>query len=137
MTFIFNSKFTPRSILKLNTSSDQIFLSSNRFFIIYADGSGVELLRDSDIEEYLSLAYGESTTVVLQEPMQEQPGTTSATWSSHPLAVQPDPKPVSPPFPLCPLCFSIFHLATSTYSNSCRNLCSRQALRINLCKLSM
>lgn len=42
--------------------------------MIYADGSGVELLRDSDIEEYLSLAYGESTTVVLQEPVQEQPG---------------------------------------------------------------
>ncbi|TKC43805.1 hypothetical protein EI555_012212, partial [Monodon monoceros] len=50
-----------------------------RFFIIYADGSGVELLRDSDIEEYLSLAYGDSTTVVLQEPVQEQPGALSIT----------------------------------------------------------
>ncbi|XFF98742.1 hypothetical protein AB1E19_002367 [Capra hircus] len=50
-----------------------------RFFVIYADGSGLELLRDSDIEEYLSLAYGESTTVVLQEPVQEQPGALSIT----------------------------------------------------------
>ncbi|XP_019511375.1 PREDICTED: sperm-associated antigen 17 isoform X1 [Hipposideros armiger] len=50
-----------------------------RFFVIYADGSGVELLRDSDIEEYLSSAYGESTTVVLQDPIQEQPGTLSIT----------------------------------------------------------
>ncbi|KAH0518407.1 Sperm-associated antigen 17 [Microtus ochrogaster] len=50
-----------------------------RFFVIYTDGSGVELLRDSDIEEYLSLAYGESTTVVLQEPVQEQPGALSIT----------------------------------------------------------
>ncbi|XP_013371939.1 PREDICTED: sperm-associated antigen 17 isoform X3 [Chinchilla lanigera] len=50
-----------------------------RFFVIYADGSGMELLRDSDIEEYLSLAYGESTTVVLQEPVQEQPGALSIT----------------------------------------------------------
>lgn len=50
-----------------------------RFFVIYADGSGVELLRDDDIEEYLSLAYGESTTVVLQEPVQEQPGALSIT----------------------------------------------------------
>nr|XP_019586156.1 PREDICTED: sperm-associated antigen 17 isoform X4 [Rhinolophus sinicus] len=50
-----------------------------RFFVIYADGSGVELLRDSDIEEYLSLAYGESTTAVLQDPVQEQPGTLSIT----------------------------------------------------------
>ncbi|KAF3813248.1 hypothetical protein GH733_018412 [Mirounga leonina] len=39
----------------------------------------VELLRDSDIEEYLSLAYGESSTVVLQDPVQEQPGTLSIT----------------------------------------------------------
>ncbi|XP_070252631.1 sperm-associated antigen 17 isoform X6 [Myotis yumanensis] len=50
-----------------------------RFFVVYADGSGVELLRDSDIEEFLSLAYGEPTTVVLQEPVQEQPGALSIT----------------------------------------------------------
>uniref|UniRef100_G1NTX6 Sperm associated antigen 17 n=1 Tax=Myotis lucifugus TaxID=59463 RepID=G1NTX6_MYOLU len=50
-----------------------------RFFVVYADGSGVELLRDSDIDEYLSLAYGEPTTVVLQEPVQEQPGALSIT----------------------------------------------------------
>ncbi|XP_036047259.1 sperm-associated antigen 17 [Onychomys torridus] len=50
-----------------------------RFFVIYADGSGMELLRDRDIEEYLSLAYGESTTVVLQEPVQEHPGALSIT----------------------------------------------------------
>ncbi|XP_045059666.2 sperm-associated antigen 17 isoform X2 [Desmodus rotundus] len=50
-----------------------------RFFVVYADGSGVELLRDSDIEEYLSLACGGPTTVVLQEPVQEQPGTLSIT----------------------------------------------------------
>ncbi|KAM6168270.1 sperm-associated antigen 17 [Erethizon dorsatum] len=50
-----------------------------RFFVTYADGSGMELLRDCDIEEYLSLAYGESTTVVLQEPVQEQPGALSIT----------------------------------------------------------
>ncbi|XP_045139651.1 sperm-associated antigen 17 [Echinops telfairi] len=50
-----------------------------RFFVIYADGSGVELLRDTDIEEYLSMAYGEPMTVVLQEPVQEQPGALSIT----------------------------------------------------------
>ncbi|XP_021121413.1 sperm-associated antigen 17 isoform X2 [Heterocephalus glaber] len=50
-----------------------------RFFVIYADGSGVELLRDSDIEEHLSLACGESTTMVLQEPVPEQPGALSIT----------------------------------------------------------
>ncbi|XP_021778435.2 sperm-associated antigen 17 isoform X3 [Papio anubis] len=50
-----------------------------RFFVMYADGSGMELLRDSDIEEYLSLAYKEPNTVVLQEPVQEQPGTLTIT----------------------------------------------------------
>ncbi|KAF6075994.1 sperm associated antigen 17 [Phyllostomus discolor] len=50
-----------------------------RFFVVYADGSGVELLRDSEIEEYLSLACGGPTTVVLQEPVQEQPGALSIT----------------------------------------------------------
>ncbi|XP_053512061.1 sperm-associated antigen 17 [Artibeus jamaicensis] len=50
-----------------------------RFFVVYSDGSGVELLRDSDIEEYLSLACGAPTTVVLQEPVQEQPGALSIT----------------------------------------------------------
>uniref|UniRef100_A0A4X2KND6 Sperm associated antigen 17 n=1 Tax=Vombatus ursinus TaxID=29139 RepID=A0A4X2KND6_VOMUR len=50
-----------------------------RFFVIYADGSGTELLRNSDVEEYLSLAYGESTTAVLQEPVQEYPGALSIT----------------------------------------------------------
>ncbi|XP_076975855.1 sperm-associated antigen 17 isoform X2 [Tamandua tetradactyla] len=50
-----------------------------RFFVVYADGSGMELLRDSDIEEYLSMAYGEPTTAVLQEPVQEQPGALSIT----------------------------------------------------------
>ncbi|XP_054421065.1 sperm-associated antigen 17 [Pteronotus mesoamericanus] len=50
-----------------------------RFFVIYADGSGVELLRDSDIGEHLSLVYGEATAVVLQEPVQEQPGALCIT----------------------------------------------------------
>ncbi|KAM5256062.1 sperm-associated antigen 17 [Ctenodactylus gundi] len=50
-----------------------------RFFVVYADGSGMELLRDSDIDRHLSMAYGESTTVVLQEPVRERPGALSIT----------------------------------------------------------
>ncbi|XP_073166419.1 sperm-associated antigen 17 isoform X5 [Lepidochelys kempii] len=50
-----------------------------RFFIVYADGSGTELLRNSDIEEYLALAYGDPATAVLQEPVQECPGLLSIT----------------------------------------------------------
>ncbi|XP_075760956.1 sperm-associated antigen 17 isoform X3 [Pelodiscus sinensis] len=48
-----------------------------RFFIVYADGSGTELLRNSDIEEYLAVAYGDPATAVLQEPVQECPGVLS------------------------------------------------------------
>lgn len=72
----FHSPFPIQEATFLSASNVPLF-PSTRFFVIYADGSGVELLRDSDIEEYLSLAYGESTTVVLQEPVQEQPGRDS------------------------------------------------------------
>ncbi|XP_067320442.1 sperm-associated antigen 17 [Anolis sagrei] len=50
-----------------------------RFFIVYADGSGTELLRTKDTEEYLAMAYGDPVTVVLQEPIQECPGVLSIT----------------------------------------------------------
>uniref|UniRef100_A0A8D0GJV2 Sperm associated antigen 17 n=1 Tax=Sphenodon punctatus TaxID=8508 RepID=A0A8D0GJV2_SPHPU len=52
---------------------------SPRFFVVYADGSGTELLRSCDTEEYLSLAYGDPVTAVLQEPVQECPGVLSIT----------------------------------------------------------
>lgn len=72
-TLVFHSPSRIQEATFLSVSNVPLF-TSTRFFVIYTDGSGVELLRDSDIEEYLSLAYGESTTVVLQEPVQEQPG---------------------------------------------------------------
>ncbi|XP_042311345.1 sperm-associated antigen 17-like [Sceloporus undulatus] len=56
-----------------------------RFFIVYADGSGTELLRTRDAEEYLAMAYGDQVTVVLQEPIQECPGVLSITVL-HPLS---------------------------------------------------
>lgn len=113
-------------------SSDSIFISSTRFFVVYADGSGVELLRDSDIEEYLSLAYGEPTTVVLQEPVQEQPGRKPA-WleltvslpKRSPFLASPRPGHLSA-FSLCSLFNSTFDLAVSTYIYS--YLCSDQDL---------
>lgn len=45
-----------------------------RFFIVYADGSGTELLRTRDTEEYISIAYGDPISAVLQEPIHECPG---------------------------------------------------------------
>ncbi|XP_026569018.1 sperm-associated antigen 17 [Pseudonaja textilis] len=50
-----------------------------RFFIVHADGSGTELLRTKDTEEYLSIAYGHPTITVLREAVQECPGILSIT----------------------------------------------------------
>ncbi|KAL7988437.1 hypothetical protein Chor_007356 [Crotalus horridus] len=50
-----------------------------RFFIVHADGSGTELLRTKDTEEYLAMAYGHPTITVLQEALQECPGVLSIT----------------------------------------------------------
>ncbi|XP_019404212.1 PREDICTED: sperm-associated antigen 17 isoform X6 [Crocodylus porosus] len=58
------------------TSSEHV----PRFFVVYADGSGIELLQNSYVEEYLSEAYGDPATAVLQEPVQECPaGVLSVT----------------------------------------------------------
>ncbi|XP_066468753.1 sperm-associated antigen 17 [Tiliqua scincoides] len=56
-----------------------------RFFIVYADGSGTELLRTRETEEYMAVAYGDPVTAVLQEPIQECPGVLSITVL-HPLS---------------------------------------------------
>ncbi|XP_069491855.1 sperm-associated antigen 17 isoform X1 [Ambystoma mexicanum] len=50
-----------------------------RFFIINADGSGTELLREREVEEYLIMCYSDATTAVIQEPAPEQPGVHSIT----------------------------------------------------------
>jgi len=45
-----------------------------RFFIIYADGSGTELLRSRDVHKYLAEACSDPTAAVLQDPVEERPG---------------------------------------------------------------
>lgn len=45
-----------------------------RFFIVYADGSGSELLRSRDVDKYLAEACSDPATAVLQDPVQECPG---------------------------------------------------------------
>ncbi|XP_067896893.1 sperm-associated antigen 17 isoform X3 [Heterodontus francisci] len=51
-----------------------------RFFILYADGSGTELLRSSDVEEYLHRAYSSPATAVLKEQLPEFPGVLGITF---------------------------------------------------------
>ncbi|XP_071617247.1 sperm-associated antigen 17 isoform X2 [Heliangelus exortis] len=50
-----------------------------RFFVIYTDGSGTELLRLRDVHEYLAEAVHDPAAAVLQDPVEECPGILSIT----------------------------------------------------------
>uniref|UniRef100_A0A803V6Q8 Sperm associated antigen 17 n=1 Tax=Ficedula albicollis TaxID=59894 RepID=A0A803V6Q8_FICAL len=74
-----------------------------RFFIISADGSGTELLRKRDVHKYVAEACSDPATVVLQDPVQEQPGILSITIL-HPMAeaspwvMKKEPESIVPPY---------------------------------------
>ncbi|KAM4700698.1 sperm-associated antigen 17 [Discoglossus pictus] len=54
-------------------------LHTPRFFIIHSNGSGTELLRNREAEDYLASCYCDPATAVLQEPAQELPGVQNIT----------------------------------------------------------
>ncbi|CAH2218689.1 Hypothetical predicted protein [Pelobates cultripes] len=54
-------------------------LHAPRFFIVHPDGSGTELLRKREVEDYLASCYSDSKTAVIEEPAQERPGVQSIT----------------------------------------------------------
>ncbi|KAM4046597.1 sperm-associated antigen 17 isoform 2-T2 [Anomaloglossus baeobatrachus] len=54
-------------------------LHSPRFFVVYADGSGSEFLRDREVEDYLAACYCDPTIAIIREPTQEAPGVQSIT----------------------------------------------------------
>ncbi|XP_035750501.1 sperm-associated antigen 17 [Egretta garzetta] len=73
-----------------------------RFFIIYADGSGTELLRSRDVHEYLAEACSDPTAAVLQDPVQERPGVLSITVlrplaEASPWVMKKEPGSIIPP----------------------------------------
>ncbi|XP_040428398.1 sperm-associated antigen 17 isoform X1 [Cygnus olor] len=73
-----------------------------RFFVIQTDGSGTELLRSRDVEEYLTEASRDSAAVVLQEPVQEHPGVLSITvlrplLEASPWVMKKEPESIVPP----------------------------------------
>ncbi|XP_074005531.1 sperm-associated antigen 17 [Numenius arquata] len=73
-----------------------------RFFIIYADGSGTELLRSRDVHEYLAKVCSDPSTAVLQDPVQECPGVLSITIlrplaESSPWVMKKEPESIVPP----------------------------------------
>ncbi|XP_071899793.1 sperm-associated antigen 17 isoform X1 [Anas platyrhynchos] len=73
-----------------------------RFFVIHTDGSGTELLRSKDVEEYLAEASSDPAAVVLQEPVQEHPGVLSITvlrplLEASPWVMKKEPESIVPP----------------------------------------
>lgn len=50
-----------------------------RFFVMRRDGTGYELLRHQDVEEYLQLAQDDAATAVLRAPVEGLPGVTGIT----------------------------------------------------------
>ncbi|XP_066455325.1 sperm-associated antigen 17 isoform X2 [Eleutherodactylus coqui] len=54
-------------------------LHSPRFFMVNADGSGSELLRNREAEDFLAACYCDPTIAVIREPTQEAPGVQSIT----------------------------------------------------------
>ncbi|XP_061864728.1 sperm-associated antigen 17 [Colius striatus] len=73
-----------------------------RFFIIYVDGSGTELLRSRDVHKYLDEACSDPTTAVLRDPVQEHPGALSITVlcplaEASPWIMKKEPESIVPP----------------------------------------
>ncbi|KAM6093522.1 sperm-associated antigen 17 [Chlamydotis macqueenii] len=73
-----------------------------RFFIIYADGSGTELLRNREVHEYLAEAYSDPAAAVLQDPVEECPGVLSITIlrplaEASPWVMKKEPESIVPP----------------------------------------
>uniref|UniRef100_A0A663FH94 Sperm associated antigen 17 n=2 Tax=Accipitrinae TaxID=8955 RepID=A0A663FH94_AQUCH len=73
-----------------------------RFFIVYTDGSGTELLRSRDVHRYLAEACSDPAAAVLQDPVQECPGVLSITIlrplaEESPWVMKKEPESIVPP----------------------------------------
>ncbi|XP_029433840.1 sperm-associated antigen 17 isoform X2 [Rhinatrema bivittatum] len=67
---------------KINPVKDSPEVYNNhapRFFVINADGSGMELLRDREVEEYLTACYSDPATAIIKEPIPDYPGVLGIT----------------------------------------------------------
>ncbi|XP_075705223.1 sperm-associated antigen 17 [Rhinoderma darwinii] len=67
----------PASILQ--QQAEVYDLHAPRFFMVNADGSGSELLRNREVEDFLAACYCDPTIAVLREPTPEAPGVQSIT----------------------------------------------------------
>lgn len=66
-------------IPQVSTNSDPLDHHPPRFFIIHENGTGTELLRYKDIQEYLADAELDPTTAVIKEPLPDTPGVVGIT----------------------------------------------------------
>ncbi|KAM6310118.1 LOW QUALITY PROTEIN: sperm-associated antigen 17 [Aegotheles albertisi] len=74
-----------------------------RFFIVYADGSGTELLRGRDVHQYLAKATSDPAAAVMQDPVQNHPGVSSITIlrplaEASPWVMKKEPESIVPPY---------------------------------------
>ncbi|XP_039272076.2 sperm-associated antigen 17-like [Styela clava] len=64
---------------QVSTTSDPLDHHPPRFFIIHENGTGTELLRYKDVQEYLADAQLDPTTAVIKEPLPDTPGVVGIT----------------------------------------------------------
>ncbi|XP_030060893.1 sperm-associated antigen 17 [Microcaecilia unicolor] len=50
-----------------------------RFFVISEDGSGLELLREKEVEEYIAACYSDPAIAIIKEPIPDYPGVLGIT----------------------------------------------------------
>ncbi|XP_052558893.1 sperm-associated antigen 17 [Tympanuchus pallidicinctus] len=101
-----------------------------RFFIIHMDGSGTELLRSKDVEEYLAEVCDDPTVAVLQEPVQGYPGAVSITIlfplsEASPWVMKKEPESIVPPnlWPRTWNAFSPYEKETTVRAHTWKGLC--------------
>ncbi|KAE8621074.1 hypothetical protein XENTR_v10004672 [Xenopus tropicalis] len=73
-----------------------------RFFIVNADGSGGEILRNREVEDFLASCYSDPATAVIREPAPELPGIQFITVlkplpETSPWVVQKETSDLVPP----------------------------------------
>ncbi|XP_010184715.1 PREDICTED: sperm-associated antigen 17-like, partial [Mesitornis unicolor] len=73
-----------------------------RFFTIYPDGSGTEILRSRDVHDYLAEVCRDPAAAILQDPVQECPDVLSITVlrplaEASPWVMKKEPESIVPP----------------------------------------
>nr|XP_033797404.1 sperm-associated antigen 17 isoform X2 [Geotrypetes seraphini] len=73
-----------------------------RLFVINENGSGLELLREKEVEEYIAACYLDPTIAIIKEPIPDYPGVLGITVlrpfnEASPWSMKKDPEDIIPP----------------------------------------